>query len=450
MSVSAEKKFWALILVALFFIPASWLILSGYGKGSNFADQQEFHLPTIVQFVNQWPHLDLRDYSAAHTPGYHILLAAIMRYTGASSRILQFVGAIITTGFLITLYLALARRTGPRNAFGLSLPLVGSIYIFQAGVWIMADNPATWGMLVMLLLALRKPADARTFVGGGLILAIAVMIRQIDIWAAALLWAAAWNQTANGRGAHALEPRHQLLIRRETWNWLAAAAAASTPAIMGFSYFLFLWHGLTPPRFKVHATLTPVEPAFFLSLFAIYGLFFLPFIWKETVQLLKARPASFWIVLCAASSLAILPVSTYNFELHRYGGLWNMLPVFPTIGGRSLLILVMAPLGGMMMLAWAEAYRIRKLHEERLILMVAVAAFLIAHFVTFPWQRYYEPFILILLTISAATIGSISVPGSQISPAAPERSRSWLSIVQKMGPIALFAFLAILTVMTIK
>ena len=444
-----ESLIFCVILLLLFLCPASWLILGEYGKGSNFSDQIEYHVPTIEQYVRQWPNFDLRDHGTAQTPAYHLFLAALSHYFGADFQFFQFVGAFFTIGLILTLFIALKKRTDPRTAFRLSLPMICSIYIFQAGVWIMTDNPATWGVLGMFVIALRKRVDRWTYIGGGVLSAILVSFRQIHLWTVALLWMAAWLGSGNRIREDQKRTFIKYYLQKENWRRLALAAVATIPAFAILFYFVNIWKGLAPPRFKTFTIFTPVSLPFILTLFAIYGFFFLPYIWEEILSLFKTRPRAFWLVLAGTVFLSILPHSTYNYAAHRYGGLWNYLHFFPAIKNRSFLILIMAPLGALMILAWSRAYKKNGLNRERILMGISLCAFMSAHMISFPYQRHHEPFILMFLLLSASYIHKTSADRSASQTSAAKLNR-WISAGRTAGPVVLALFLAILTYLTLR
>src|SRR5215218_6469406 len=182
----------AAALAALFLALAVPLILRFQGYTRATWDQDAYHLPTVVKFDREWPRPDFSDYPSATTPGYHLVLAAVRRVSGADHRALRVAAALFTAGLLATFGWSVGRRVGPWTAVAVGLPLACSAYVFSSGVWLLPDNAAWWGVLGMLMVALRPRADWRTYAGGGAILLAVVLVRQLHLWTAAVLVVAAW------------------------------------------------------------------------------------------------------------------------------------------------------------------------------------------------------------------------------------------------------------------
>ena len=73
-------------------------------------DEQTHHLPAIVQFSEQMPTPDLRDYPVATTPGYHLVMAAATRYLGVGEAGLRGINVGLSMGLFAALGWGLASR----------------------------------------------------------------------------------------------------------------------------------------------------------------------------------------------------------------------------------------------------------------------------------------------------------------------------------------------------
>ena len=371
----------AFVLLA-FLAPAALIIALGVDAGPQFADQAEYHLPTIQQFARQWPSPDFSSPRAAMTPGYHLLMAGLFRATDGSVRALQAATAIFTAGLLATLAGAVARRIPTADAILLCLPLAWSPYLLTSGVYVVPHNLSWWAVLGVLLVALRPRTDARLYVGGGLLLLAAVATRQIHLWLAAPLLMAAWlgdGRTASGR------PRRLLLM-----------FVAMLPAVALLGWFVYLWGGLTPrtqewARPADGANLAAV--AMMLAVFGVMGFFFLGYRSRSATKR-SAAAASL-----VAGLLALVPVSTFDKSAGRWTGLWNLAQRAPTIADRSPLVVMLAALGGAVIGELLAGLRCR----ARWVTAAALLGFFAAHAtVNQAWQRYYEPFVLMVLALAAA------------------------------------------------
>lgn len=341
---------WPCLVPAGVFALAAWgVILSGNLRGRGAHDQVNYHLPAILRFAEQWPRLDYSDYLSATTPGYHTLLAAVARFASDSPRALQFVGSLFTVALLVVL--GLACRSAGRAALLLVLPAAASMYVFYSGVWLLPDNAGWLGVLGVLLLALRGRFDALTVIGGAALLAALVFVRQSHLWAAAALWAGAWlgARDADDAGPFGATRDVRALLRDPARRAARTAVAivATVPAALIVLQFHRLWGGLTPPTFQErHTGGNPAAPAFILSLFGAFSLFYAGFLAPAVGEVLRRHRTLLALAGVAGLAAALLPETTYSTEAGRYSGLWNLVQKAPVVmGGRtSTLIVVLAPL----------------------------------------------------------------------------------------------------------
>ncbi len=435
---------WPCLVPAGVFAAAAWgVILSGNTRGRGAHDQVNFHLPAILRFAEQWPRLDYSDYLSATTPGYHTLLAAVARFVSDSPQALQFVGSLFTVALLVLL--GLACRSAGRAALLLVMPAAASMYIFYSGVWLLPDNAGWLGVLAALLLALRGRIDALTIVGGGVLLAALVFVRQSHLWAAAALWAGAWLGARDADDAEpfdAMGDAHALLrdpARRAART--ALAMAATVPAVLIVLYFHRLWGGLTPPTFQErHTGGNPAAPAFILSLFGAFSLFYAGFLAPAAAEVLRRHRLLLSLAVVAGLAAALLPETTYNTDAGRYSGLWNLVQRAPVVmeGRTSTLILLLAPLGACAVLVWIVALPRR----ERWIMFASVVAFTAAQVASYKlWQRYTEPLLLVLLPVLACRLRPATVGQRGVIAA--------LWHLRLVGPASLALTLAFATAITV-
>jgi hypothetical protein len=396
------------IVAALFLLAAIAAIHSGCSLERARDDQDTYHLPAIRNFQRQWPHLDFSDYPSATTPAYHVIMAAVGRSLGAATPGLRILGALFTGGLLATLAMAAARRGGMAAGIALGLPMVCSIYVFSSGAWLLPDNAGWWGVLGVLLIALRTRVDAWTFAGGGLLLLFLVLTRQIHLWAAAPLCAAAWLGTGTSAGAmaaHASAGRARRML---------AMLVAILPSLAVLGWLFHLWHGTVPPQQQsLVGGGNAAAPAAALAVAGMFGVFYAGFL--PSGALSKPGGPRRWAVAGAVlgAFAAAVPLTTYDFPAGRYSGIWNLVLHVPTILNRSPLIITLAGLGGATVALWLAALPRR----DRVICAVAVGAFLVAQLAAHnAFQRYYEPFILI---IAAVTVVRFPPPRARWAPLGP-------------------------------
>ncbi len=354
-------------------------------------DERGFHLPTIEQFADTWPHPDLRDYKSATTPGYHMVLAAARRFTVADLNALRWFGSLFTIGLLATMALYVSRHADPLTGLVVCLPALCSLYVLSSGIRLLPDNAGWWGVTGMLILGFRRRSDAVTWVLGALVLLALVLVRQIHLWAASMLLVAAW--TVEGEPHDRITPAR---VRR-----LALAAVAVLPSVVMLAWFFHLWHGALPPSARaLNAGANPAVPAMVLAVVGVVGALYSPLLVRRLPELRRR-----WRVIAAtalaAGIVAVIPATDYNVAAGRWSGLWNVVKVTPTFAHRSPLLVGLTALGGAVLATWAAALHRR----DRWVFLTAVVAFTAAHAMTHEaYQRYYEPFALILFALATSRL----------------------------------------------
>lgn len=436
------------VVVLAFLLPAAALIALGVRGGTQFGDQQQYHLPTIELFGRQWPAFDFRTYPAAMTPGYHLLMAAVGR-AGGGTLAMQAATAMVTAGLLATLAWAVARRAAPADAVLLCLPVAWSQYVLTSGVFLVPHNLAWWGVLAILLLALRSRPGRWVYPAFGLALLGLLMARQIHLWALLpMAVAAAWGDgpspkaaLPNNRSAGGRSDR-----RAARLGFLLLAAA---PGLLALGWFAWLWGGLTPATEEWVHPVRGVNGAAVAMMLATAG-----FLGVGYVALpLASAPAAArrWGVAGAvvAAAAAAVPSSSYDVPAGRWGGLWNLARVTPTVADRSLAVIALAAVGGFVVAALLAALRPR----DRWVMAAALAGFVAAHAtVNQAWQRYYEPMALFAFVLGCARLPAGVGPAATVAPTAgdvpPGAAIGW---VRTRWPlVALAAIQAVLAAVSLR
>jgi len=361
------------LCVGLFACAALPLCLSNYDQGRAFSDQIHYHYPTIVHFADGG---GIADYPSATTPGYHLLLAAVARWVSASEPVLKLANSLITMAFVGLLAWLIAQQIGEALlSVVLVLPLLTSIYVFPAGVWLLPDNLAWLSVLCMLYLALRFSDRLQWYLLAAITLVAAVLVRQSNLWLCLLVFAVVPKRPAG----------------------IAAAALATVPAIVVLAYFVEVWHGLTPPTFvEKHTGLNLAAVPFFFTVLAFYSLFYFPLV----VQRVRAtRVLYLWLGALAGFSSALVAPTDWNPEEGRTSGLWNLARLLPAVQHRSPGIAAMAGLGGAAAVIWLSMVRPR----TRTIVAAAAVGFAAAQGVShFVYERYYSGLVFMLILVCLA------------------------------------------------
>jgi hypothetical protein len=429
----------ALVLVGVFLAAALPLILLLGARGRPGEDQINYHEPAIRTFASQLPRPDLTDYLSATTPGYHLVLAAVDRAGASDSRALQIAGA----GFSVLLLILLARSVSGlaeaswRESLAMCLPFACSPYLLQSGVWLLPDNAGWLLVLCCLALALREPYRPR-LASVGVTLCVLVLVRQIHLWAAGAIWAAAWL-------APGMEPPggvRQLLTRiPERVRALLPVLGASLPAFALLGAFVWTWGGLTPPKFQQqYSSADFASYAFDLSLLGIGSVFFAGYLADPLADVMKrSRWQGVALGALAGGLAAVIPKTTYSMP-GRFSGLWNAVNLFPTIAGRtSVLIVALSAFGGAMLVLWCRALPARR----RWIFLGAWFGFATAQaFSAQLWERYNEPMVLMMLALMAAA--------SRPTGDSPALTRRLLAPLRICGTGSLALLLAAVSAYTIS
>ncbi len=375
------------------FLPAATVALLGLNAGRGAWDATVYHEPFARQLAADFPRFDLSDPLTATTPGYHMLLAVLIRVGLESTLALRLITALIGGLFIAALAAWLARRVRPLDALLLSLPLAASIYTFQASAFILPDNPAWLLVFVIIALCLRNPPGGTRLVLASVLLVLLVLTRQVHLWAAGVIWLAAWL------GVRRTDPGLFTAISRRIPRTLAAVLL-TLPAVALIAWFIRHWDGLTPPRFQgdMHGG-NPATPAFILVQIAILGIGFGP--WLLPGVLRAARDHAGILISAGAIGLllALIPATTTDPDAGRYSGWWALNAKAPVLLGRtSTLFLILAPLGAMLIAGPLLALP----HRVRWMLLGTLAGFAAAQSATFfSWQRYHEPFLILFLAMLA-------------------------------------------------
>jgi len=440
-------------LAGVFLVGAAVLWGMNWTRGRAACDQYDYHLKAILKFAEELPRPDLHDYASATTPGYHLLLAAVARCITREPLVLQIVASVFTLGLLPVFGRTLARAGATRgqqtlSLTALALPVVCSPYVFTPGVWLLPDNAGWLLALGVLLPVVRRPVTGRSLAICSIMLALTVLVRQNHLWLAGPLIAAAWlsrTPPADESLAGALR-RPGCRIGPSL-----GALAACLPAIAIVAAFALVWHGLVPPSFQVQHTVKGgvginwATPPFILSLVAIYSVFFIGWVWPGVVRLWRESAPMLMLVALGALVWSILPETTFKYE-PRASGLWNVVGWLDRHGivylwddqpRTSPLIVLLSPIGAVMLAGWLALIDDRR----RWIVGAAIAAFIAAQAANANcWQRYHEPFLLMLMALIAA----------RYAPALPERAgKRWPSLLPAariLGPLLLAALLAAVTI----
>ena len=367
------------------------------------SDERVYQYPTILRFSRELPFPDLHSYKAAQTPLFHLLMAYAGKVVGYQLWRLRLIEVGISYLLALAVYALLHRRVGIERlaALALTLLFVLSPYVFGTSFRLITDNLA----LLFSVLALerferfRQTSRLGPFLTGCLCAGAALLTRQSTAF---LFGVAALYALRPG----ALTPRGRLAA-------FLGIAASAVPAAL-----LFLnWHGLVPPggdpascglcsgaAGESGLQLRTAELA--LATIGLYGaVLFAPL---TLVSLdhpgriagrgrfrTSRRRGVAWAVLAGFVLLLVFPASPGQ---HAAGAIWRAARDFPSVDGSSLVFWVLVPVSGAVLWLRLSAAR----HPW------AVVAFTLCFLVStlvirFPWQKYVDPFALLVLLLTVRT-----------------------------------------------
>src|SRR5579884_995732 len=332
------------------------------------SDERVYHYPTILRFSHQLPLPHLHSYPAAQTPLFHLLMAYVGKGIGYELWRLRLVEALISYLLAVAVYVLLHRRLGLRRveATILTLLLVISPYVLGASFRLETDNLA----LLFSVLALERLERFR-----------ATGRRAPFLLACACIAAAILTRQSTGflpavAALYVLRPGAPLALRERAAG-VAAAALSALPAGL-----LFLdWHGLVP---------VGSDPS-------SCGLC------SATGPHASAGSTGLEVPAAGLALVAVFPATPGP---HAAGDLWRIAAHLPRLGGSSLLFWVLVPVAGVVL--WA---RLAAAPSPWLPGTLALAFVVSAVVIRYPWQKYVDPFALLILLTTAR-------PAELSSPAA--------------------------------
>ncbi|MEO1585516.1 MAG: hypothetical protein AAFR96_13220 [Planctomycetota bacterium] len=399
------------------------LVLLGPGApgGPAAYDERAFHRPVIEGFVEAWPAPNLREYRVASAPGYHLTVAGVWAAADVPlgvSRWLSGQGALLLAG-LVAWWCSGRGGTAFGVLAGVVVLLADSIA--PQTVLLLPEAWAWLGVWVLVSLAATPGPGSRRFAFGrlaamGAVLALLVFVRQVHLWAAALVWMAAWLDAVD-RGSHerafeGLLPSVSELRLRERLPMTAIGFAATVPAFMVVGWLFWLWDGPVPPGFQatrtepegsVHSGGNPATPALVLSVLGLYGPMLLTpvlgLIWQDLALRRRAwRLAAIGGAIGLVASLAV--ATSPDKDAGRWTGLWDLGGRLPIVADRSLLIAGLSAVGGASLGVALSVAASR----ARLVMLGALVAFTAAQSANQQaWIRYAEPMVLMTMLVLVAS-----------------------------------------------
>jgi len=379
-----------------------------------------YHEPMIRRFAELGP--DVSNYLSATTPGYHLLMAGLMRVLpgpveGVSDVPLRLAGLLAALALVGGLGYAVARRAGALAGAACGCLLGSSVYVFVSAGWLLPDDLA-WGcVLAVVALCLRRRIAPAGLVAAGLMVLVTVLIRQSHLWTAAVVWTAGWLSAVRWDDRARTEPFADVA---PLWSRLPAslgglgvAVLATLPAFGAVWWFYGQWGGFVPPIYHsyMQGGSPGVVPLMVLQ-FAVLGAFFVGYWGPAAVDAWRAGGGGgatgrrglvlgFGGAAVVGLLVAVLPATTWDQGAGRWSGYWALAQVFPDIAGRTNLVFVLAcPAGA------AALYGLLRAADRRtrwVVLAALVAGCAALTFNQNAWQRYQEPLVILGVSLLAGS-----------------------------------------------
>ncbi|MEP6636811.1 MAG: glycosyltransferase family 39 protein [Acidobacteriota bacterium] len=376
--------------------------LLGLGKSGIAYDEATFHVPTIKKILEAWPYLHITDVSlSATSPGYHYFIASISHLFGHSLLSYRLINNLVSLCLPLALYQSANRRLSPITATFVVAPLLTSSFYVKSASVVLTDNAAllftTLSMLALIEFTDGRPATLRC----GLTAALATAVRQLNVW---LVGPMLLRFIIDQASLRAEPPVSRASIG--TGRITLAIAGMSLPILVVTALFAS-WGGLLPAHWRTtsqSARISAAPLSYVLGLMAIFGLFYVGAIFDAKGIARCTRPLFVGAVIGALVS--VLSPTTYDANAGRWGGyLWSAAHYLPAWSARSSVFLLLCPIGGAILALLAAELWNSAGRSQALIWLVAVVAWSSTGLVNRQiFQRYYEPFVIIMLIIAVVEL----------------------------------------------
>jgi hypothetical protein len=424
--VRRDRRLAGLVLCAVFGLLVWPIIFIAGDRGpSEASDQRNYHQPVISTMAEQWPRVDLVDYRSTTSPGYHLALAVVARTVTDNVIVLQLLSSLAGLGLVLAVWWRGAARR-PWGALVAVLPLALSTYVVGGAIWLTTDNAALCFVALAAGGAVFLAPTAGRLARWGAYATGAVWIRQIHLWAVAPVWLAALAATALGRRLPG--PLRAEDAPRPSGAWLAVPLLVAPVALV--AWLAALWGGLTPPAYaSLHnAGANPATLPIVLALFGAFGAWFLPVLTRSPRECLPTDGPA--LGACVAAAVVACLFATSWQKPERWGGwIWELVRRMPVVADRSVVLPLLAALGGLVLVRAHEACARAGRARSATVLALALLGWVLAQTMNSQcWQRYCEPVVLMGL----AWYACLAMPAADDPDPRPWR-RWWI------GPLLLAA-----------
>ncbi len=372
--------------------------LTGDVRTFHIEDEGWYHVPTILQFGDQLPWVNLESYPAAQTPLFHLIFALWGKVAGFELWDLRLLNVAISYVMVLVLFRWLRRGFGfdVPQALALTLLFGLSPHVLGVSFAVLTDNLSMLFGIVALERFHRASQDRSlgTFAIGCAAMAAAVLTRQSFLWLAPI---AAWV----------------LLTALPSPRRLVAGATLVSVSLLPFAALIAVWGGLVPKGADPASCglcssragvpdAGPVTRAlgFSVALFGLYAaVAYAPIVARRVRSLamppprVVAAPVLVGLALAGVSELVYRPPVSLT-RLGDEGYLWRIADQLPAVASSSLVFWALVPLGALSLVLLARRSGWLSLP------VVYLIAFLTSTLaVRLIYQKYFDPFVLLGLIL---------------------------------------------------
>jgi hypothetical protein len=356
-------------------------------------DEKNHYYPTVRAMAQDWPRVSPYDVPAmgAVGPLYPYLLSALPAPVVNSLTAVKLVSSLLSLALICVVYHYVAAACGDGwVAFALTLPVLCCQSFQLSAIWLLTDNAALLFLVPALFdPLLRRRPSLPAALATTVCATLATATRQNYAWVGVPL-----------AGFYLLDatPGSSRLTARS----LLPAALAVVGPLGVLALLASAWGGLVPPSYQErHAGFNPGAVPFALGLLGAFAVAYATAVRPDWKVLARSRLT---IPVLAAGLLLGLVPDGFNEEAGRSQGLmWRLVQAAPSVRGRSLLLLALAPVGALTLLYFFLKARERDDGPRVGLLYLGLALWVLAQVCNpFAYQRYFEVLLLACLAVLAA------------------------------------------------
>lgn len=318
-----------LVLVCTSLVAALGVVATAGGN-----DQQSFHLPSVTQIRDEFPHINIVDLNTATGPLYHLVVAAISGPLGFGEAGTQIVGALFAA-LLAALAVWHARNVPTAYWRALAVaPLLLSAYFWQSALWMLTDDAAILFTMAALIM-MERDLTVRRQVAIGVLIAAAIATRQTFVWTLVPAVLACLH-----------------CLHGQPWSTKFRALARMTvPGVAVLAVLVALWGGLTPPAMRGFnasgAAQSWISVAFTFAVAAVFAVPVLLATMRTGVIRDHARiAATVGVVVSLPAVVCPSAATSFPDDSRRGGVVWSVVAEFPDLAGRAPILVALAFIGG--------------------------------------------------------------------------------------------------------